>query len=186
MKYILMIIIAFTLTSCNAKNEKSAYELRLDSMHNEYVCKAEAVLARYPKRSIEGWMLADAYIECYKKYQIEVPLDLALAQAQLETGFGRYNSTNPYNIRHPKKGYDLFDSTHEGVTYYYDLMCRKYLDCTTWEKLLKKFVNCKGYRYAESRSYERQLKDLIGRYEKVYAQLNENNKNEDVNYTQAD
>lgn len=172
MKYILLITVAFTLTSCNAKPSKSAYELRLDSMYVSYMCKADAVLERYSKRSIKGYMLADAYIECYKKYQIEVPLELALAQAQLETGFGKYNKNNPYNIRHPKKGYNLFKNTSEGVHKYYDLMCRKYLCCKTGSELLKSFRTCDGKRYAESRTYESSLKKLIAYYHKRFINCN--------------
>ncbi len=172
MKYILFLLVTFTLTSCNAKPEKSAYELKLDSMYNEYVCRAETILHNYPNRTIEGWMVATAYINCYKKYQIEVPLEIALAQAQLETGFGRYNKTNPYNIRHPKLGYNLFNSTQEGVHKYYDLMCRKYLECNTMEGLLKRFVNCNGHRYAEDRTYEKTLRKFIKRYYTILEETN--------------
>jgi hypothetical protein len=168
---ILSLMVMLCLSSCKNNSEN----VMLIKMHTDYKQKADQILIKYPKRSIEGYMLADAYIECYKEFNIKVPLELALAQAQLETSFGRYNANNPYNIRSKKHGYNLFKSPNEGILKYYKLLCTDYLSCRTEKQLLLNFVNCSGKRYAESKTYEKTLRGMVAGYKLKFSVYEDSN-----------
>ena len=58
---ILSLMVMLCLSSCKNNSEN----VMLVKMHTDYKQKADQILIKYPKRSIEGYMLADAYIECY-------------------------------------------------------------------------------------------------------------------------
>lgn len=148
-------------------------QLELNNVKREsYLNEAHDVLEHYPKRNIEAWMMADAYIYCLEEYNIEVPLNIALAQGLWESGFGKTNKNNPFNIN-PKcvkgkthKSYsNLFISPEEGVSEYYKLMCENYLSCKTEKQLLYNFTNCGGSRYAQSPTYESALRRAIKMFE---------------------
>jgi hypothetical protein len=139
---------------------------KYDIKRESYLNEAHDVLEHYPKRKVEAWMMADAYIYCLKEYNIEVPLNIALAQGLWESGFGKTNKTNPYNIRGEGNNYHhMFESTEKGVLEYYKLMSTQYLPCKTEEQLLYRLTNCGGARYAESPTYESALRRAVKMFE---------------------
>lgn len=113
---------------------------------------------------ISGKLLKDCAKNAYDSTGIIVPLELALSQAQWESGMGlkgRSPKNNPYNIGEWNTlGITTiyFHSTEQGVQTYYYLMATKYLNNKSIQKLLINFVNLNGYRYAHSKTYEHHIK----------------------------
>lgn len=120
------------------------------------------------KSPINGKMLAQAAQQTYDKYGRMIPIDLVLAQSQLENKFstdvsGRPNyKTNPFNVGEYDEGTKIvFPDIQAGINAYYDLMARRYLANNTKEGLLQNFVNDKGKRYASDPNYENKLRSTI-------------------------
>lgn len=144
-----------------------------DIYANEYL--ARPVFAGTP---LTGQMLEDAAKLAYKNYQVQVPLELALAQGQFETMMGtkgRNPDTNPYNV------YEYDDGTHkkystiqEGINDYFDLMARRYLSGKTMEDLFVNFVNDEGNRYATDPEYEKKISDQVRYIQKKFEQYGQN------------
>jgi hypothetical protein len=148
------------------ENIPKTYE---DSLYIEYIdyrFKADSMLSKYNSK-ITGEMLAEGWLETKREYSVDVPLELALAQAQLESSFGNSRlalvNKNPYNIM-GKGGFAKYSSMNEGVKAYYKLMATNYLRCKSKDELLRNFTNCNGHRYASSDSYEVALRRQINRY----------------------
>lgn len=138
----------------------------IDSIFNEYENRANIYLSqkKFENSPIKGFMLSTCAKDAYLVTGIFLPVELALAQAQLESSMGtkgRSPDTNPYNIGE----YDSitvmsFKNTYEGVRSYYKYMTRDYLKCRPIDILLKNFRNCKGYRYASAENYEKEISRL--------------------------
>lgn len=138
----------------------------LDSLFNDYEKRANIYLAqkRFNKSPIKGFMLSTCAKDAYLSTGIFLPVELALAQAQLESEMGtkgRSPDTNPFNIgEYDNETVMVFNNTYDGVRAYYKYMTRNYLRCRPIDILLKNFTNCGGYRYASSSDYEKKVSEL--------------------------
>jgi hypothetical protein len=132
-----------------------------DLFFMEYEKKADLYLSRkiFKGTPIKGWMLACSARTFYDSTCVLVPLELALTQAQMESGMGLSGltpKTNPFNVAIHKNV--KFKKTEDGVHAYYKVMVYNYLKCSSVEDVLVNFVNCKGKRYADYEYYEKDLK----------------------------
>jgi len=123
---------------------------------NEYRDRAELYLSRpiFRGTPMTGAMLANCAQQVWKEYGVLIPVELALAQAQMETKMGTGgrsgHHTNPYNLGEWADRTTLrFKTTEYGVMAYYDLLARRYLTGgKTVEDLYTKFIDKDGYLYA--------------------------------------
>lgn len=107
---------------------------------------------------ITGQMLAQAASDTYNKTGQLVPLELALAQGQLETHLGSKvrSPNNFFNIGETDAGGHVpYNNPQDGINAYYNLMATKYLKKSTPDDLRQNFVNSKGNRYASNPNYEK-------------------------------
>jgi hypothetical protein len=131
----------------------------VDSTFSDYEHKANLYLNRpiFNNTPLTGEMLSHCAKNTFYKYDILVPLELALAQCQFESSMGlegRSPRKNPYNLGEYDSGTVMwFDKTSDGVQAYFDLIAKDYLSCKTPEQLMMSFTNCSGKRYA-SGDYE--------------------------------
>lgn len=133
-----------------------------DSIFGTYKADADLFLSRsiFDGSPITGEILFNSAKKVYDSTNIVVPLELVLAQAQLESGMGKVkNSVYKNNFFGIMEGGNLkrFKTVEEGVEGYYMLMSTKYLRCKTIDELLRNFTNCGGKRYA-SDTYETNIK----------------------------
>jgi hypothetical protein len=156
--------------------ELTAEEL---AFFDEYAQRAQAVLDRFEGTPLTGEMYWDAAVQAYldngRDFSRVVPVDLALAQGQLETRFGTDDSGRPnfanniYNVGEFDAGTTeqgaAIDSPQEGLEAYFALMASDYLADHSAEELLENFVNTDGNRYASNPDYEQTLADQISVYE---------------------
>ena len=130
----------------------------VDSTFQNYEQRAEIYLKKFKNTPIKAHMLRLAAHNAYDSTGILLPVELALAQAQMESSMGtkgRSPKNNPYNVGEYDNGTVLyFENTFEGIQAYYYLMCRNYLGCKEVDILFKNFTNCHGNRYASKPSYE--------------------------------
>ena len=168
----LIIYIIFTL-SINNYTITNNYNIIMDE-YIEYAETANSILTNY-KHKFDGYILAKSWIQTKLKYEIDIPVTLALAQAQLESGFGTKGlgreKNNPYNIRKGNGEYVRYKTMEEGILAYYELMATKYLSCKDIDELLENFTNCNNKRYAEYPQYEQIVQNQIGFYERKYLSL---------------
>jgi hypothetical protein len=135
-----------------------------DSVFLYYQYRARVYLSspRFENTPITPEMLSLAARNAYDSTGIILPLELALAQAQWESGTGMHGRSprrNPFNVGEWDTGTVLyFESTFEGVQAYYYEMCTNYLSCRSLNSLLNNFVNCNGHRYASEPQYETLIK----------------------------
>ena len=126
----------------------------IDSTFNDYEVRANLYLTRprFSRTPLTGEILTFSARNTYDSTGILVPVELALAQGQWESSFGREGKSpkrNPFNVGENDSGtVKWFESTDQGVQAYYYLMSRNYLRCKTVEELLFNFTNCSGKRYA--------------------------------------
>lgn len=120
------------------------------------------------KSPMTGQMVAQAAKQAYEKYGKLVPIDVMLAQSQIENKFGTDASgrknykTNPFNVGEYDEGTKMvFPDTQSGVNAYFDLMARRYLSKNNREGLLENFVNDEGQRYASDPDYEKKLQAQV-------------------------
>jgi flagellum-specific peptidoglycan hydrolase FlgJ len=136
-----------------------------ETYFNHYKEKAELYLNRehFTNTPLTGDILVNSAKKVYDSIGVIVPLELALTQAQLESGMGLKGKSpkkNPFNIgEHNSKTTIKFNNTQEGVDAYYFLMAEKYLRCSTVDELLNNFVNCDNHRYATNKNYEKKVKN---------------------------
>jgi uncharacterized FlgJ-related protein len=139
------------------------YLNKTQSEYDIYLNKANIILKEY-KTEMSGKMMADAWIKTKEKFGVDVPIHLSLAQAKMESKYCTSSlaksKNNPYSLKGTKT-YKTYTSLEEGVIAYYELMAKNYLRCKSIDQLLNNFVNCNGYRYAESTIYESNLKKEI-------------------------
>jgi flagellum-specific peptidoglycan hydrolase FlgJ len=130
-----------------------------------YFDKANSYLSHFKGTPLTAKILTDAAKKTYQETGIVVPIELALAQAKLETALGvlgRHPATNPYNVFEYDDGtHKIYATIQEGVEAYYSLIAKHYLPGKTPEQLLNNFVNTKGLRYASDTRYEYKLKKII-------------------------
>ena len=132
----------------------------VDSVFTDYRKRADIYLSqeKFKDSPIQGEMLALAAHNAYDSTGIVLPVELALAQAQLESSMGTKGKSpkrNPYNIGEHDSGTTLwFKSTFDGIQAYYYYMTTRYLKCKSLNLLFKSFTNCSGYRYASNPDYE--------------------------------
>ena len=139
---------------------------------DDYEVKADKYFKRF-KTPMTGKMLRTAAESTYKKTKVQVPLELALSQAQFESMMGtkgRNPSTNPYNVGEFDEGTKIkFKTMDEGVQRYFDLMSKDYLRTNTLDNLLTNFVNYQGNRYASDKDYEKKIKAQVEFIRKYWA-----------------
>lgn len=156
-----------------AVDAKDALNLRfnLDGNFQDYAQKAQAFLdKKAPGTDISGVDLAGAAQAAYQKTGKLVPVELALAQLQIEGYLAKGNKANkpqrtknPFNVGNTDNGSVVnHNSAASGINAYYDLMTTQYLKNKTPEELLVNFTNSKGNRYATDKTYEKKLRDTIG------------------------
>lgn len=137
-----------------------------DSVFLIYEIRAKLYLnkGRFKNSPITPEILSTAAYNTYIKTGVIVPVELALAQAQIESSMGRKGrspSSNPWNIGEWDDGTkSYFETTYDGAVAYYDLMAENYLKCRTLDELFIRFINCNGYRYASDPRYEVKVRNL--------------------------
>lgn len=130
----------------------------------EYKEKADTYLDRecFNGTPLSGELLSNSAKKVYDSTGVLVPLELVLAQAQLESCMGlkgRSPEKNPFNLGEWVSGTKIkFNTIEEGTKAYYFLLSEKYLKCSDVDGLLDNFVNCDNRRYASSIEYEKKLK----------------------------
>lgn len=142
----------------------------IDSMFNDYQKRAEIYLSRemFKDSPMKPYMLTSAAKDAYLTTGVFVPIELALAQAQIESNMGRKGRspmTNPFNIGE----YDSYTAnfslsyknTYDGIRAYYHFMSENYLKCKNVDDLLKQFTNCNHLRYASNKDYETKIGNQI-------------------------
>jgi hypothetical protein len=142
-----------------------------DQTFIEYKLRANIYLNKFNNTPIEANMLTLAAYNTYNSTGILLPVELALAQAQLESSMGtkgRSPINNPYNLgEYDTSTIIKFTNTFDGIQAYYYIIAKNYLKCKSIEHLLNTFTNCNGKRYANSPTYEEVLKKQI-KYIKNY------------------
>lgn len=138
-------------------------EVWKDSVFRYYEERAEIYISKkYPKSPIKPGMLALAAHNVYDSTGILIPVEFALAQAQIESSMGtkgRSPVNNPYNVGEYDSGtVKWFDNTYDGIEAYYFLLARDYMQCKSLDMLFKNYSNCNGHRYASNPNYEKELK----------------------------
>ena len=127
-----------------------------DTLFTEYRLRATAYLSRplFTGTPLTGEMLAECAKLTWQRWRIIIPVELALAQAQLETRLGTGgragHRTNPYNIgewdNYSGAG---FKTTELGVMAYYELLASRYFTGGRTENdLFIQFIDKEGYYYA--------------------------------------
>jgi len=135
----------------------------MDVFFDDYKTRAQVYLDRdvFIGTPITGKILSACAKTTYDSTGVIVPLELALSQAQLESGMGRKGlspETNPYNVGEWDQGTMwTFSNTKQGVQAYFNLIAKDYMLNKTLTDLLKNFVNTNGHRYASSTNYETKL-----------------------------
>lgn len=146
---------------------------RKEEIFIEYEKRAEIYLRRFPNSPIKSEMLVSSAIKSYDSTGILIPIELVLAQAQLESGMGligRSAEKNPFNVGEwDNKTICQMKNIEEGIDAYYFLVCNRYFSCRDIHSLLINFVNCEGNRYASNPLYE---KKLASQYKYIKSYIN--------------
>jgi hypothetical protein len=138
-----------------------------DTLFNEYRLRATAYLSQplFSGTPLTGEMLATCAKLTWKKWGVMIPLELALAQAQLETRLGTGgragHRTNPYNLGEWDTGTmgRGYKTTEQGVLAYYELLASRYFTGGRTEvDLFIDFIDKEGYRYA-TKEYGKYVKE---------------------------
>lgn len=161
----LSLILIFIFVVLNIKN-KSINNINFsefinishnDSLFNDYKIRADIYLdqPQFKTSPLNGSILSYCARKAYDSTGIIVPVELVLAQAQIESGMGIYGRspiTNPFNLgEYESRTVMRFKTTYEGVQEYYYIMCNDYLKCRNIDQLFVNFKNCSGYNYATDR-----------------------------------
>jgi uncharacterized FlgJ-related protein len=149
MKKVLILLLVMFSFSVNAQ---------IDST---YYFKSKKILDKYPKSRIKAEDLYQSAQQVYNKSGIIVPYKLVISQAIIETSLGNAgvgkSRNNPFSLN-SKLGYKRYTSIQDGILDYYFYITNNYLCCKSVDELLNNFKNCRGKRYAVSRSYETKLR----------------------------
>ena len=133
-------------------------------LFEEYKTNSQLYLDRdcFTGTPISGTLLSLCAKITYESTGVLVPYELALSQAQWESGMGRKGKSakfNPYNVGEFDHGTVItFKSTKQGVQAYYNLIALNYLNEKSIDDLLSNFVNNNGHRYASSPTYENHIR----------------------------
>lgn len=138
------------------KDEILAWERR---MAEDTICRKVSVFVarHYPDSDIDGYYLAEKCLE------YGVPPAFAIAQAHIESHFGKHGWAKQTNSVWNMGAYDnqrpitWYDSADSSIVPYLKTLKRDYLLNRTVDELLLNFVNVNGHRYASTPSYEREL-----------------------------
>ncbi len=136
----------------------------VDSIFTTYNKQARLYLKQpqFKGTPLNADIMSLAARNAYDSIGIIVPLELALAQCQWESGMGmkgRSPINNPYTVGEHDDGTVLyFESTFLGVQAYYYLIASNYLRCRSLNELFIRFVDCNGRRYASRSTYESIIK----------------------------
>lgn len=144
----------------------SATKLHVPQLPNfeEYASHANLYLGRprFRKTTLTGELLAAKAQKVWEEQGILIPVELALAQAQLESAFGTRGKSavsNPFNLGENDHGTTIvFETQEQGVQRYFEVMASDYLSFQDVEQLSQNFVNKRNKRYATSQDYERKLR----------------------------
>lgn len=129
---------------------------------SEYKRRADIYLSRdrFKNTPITGLMLKKCAITLYDSIAVFIPVELALAQAQWESGMGlkgRTPKNNPCNLgEYTNKTVLRYKSTTEGMMAYYFLIGKNYLDYgkkSIFDLFKNNMRNKNGKRYASSDTY---------------------------------
>ena len=128
----------------------------MDTLFIEYSKRAAAYLSRplFNGTPLTGEMLANCAKAAWQKHGVIIPVELALAQAQLETRLGTGgragHRTNPYNLGEwDGRTSPGFKTTELGVLAYYELLASRYFTGGRTENdLFVRFIDKEGYYYA--------------------------------------
>mgnify|MGYP006105732587 CR=1 FL=1 len=176
-------LLTFTLISLLSSNQKNLESININSsevdicqlapvnetetesdIFKDYRKGAEIYLSRdiFTGTNITADQLTNAAKRAYECYGVLVPIELALAQAQMESGMGKKGlspKNNPYNVGEFDNGTKItFTSTQEGIDAYYNLISKNYMNGRSVEKVLYNFVDYRGNRYASDTLYESKIK----------------------------
>tara|TARA_B110000211_G_C14065175_1_gene547355 strand:- start:1413 stop:2033 length:621 start_codon:yes stop_codon:yes gene_type:complete len=152
-------------SSDNSKVIETSIE---DGIDWETYCKRGDIYlsrSRFKPSPISGDILSYCARETYNTYGVFIPVELALAQAQWESGMGlkgRSPKNNPCNLgEYSNKTVLRYKSTKEGMLAYYKLIATNYLDFgkkTIFDLFENKFKDVNGYMYAGSNTYGLRIK----------------------------
>jgi len=184
--FVTLVLSLFLLSMINKKETNPEIKTQKSSMtfitpiseevHCEKLDTIQMVFKKYEKDAqlyldrehfkgtpLSGKLLRECAKKTYDSTGIIVPLELALSQAQWESGMGlkgRSPKNNPYNIGEWNTlGITTmtFNSTKHGVQSYYNLIAKKYLKERSVKELFKDFIDLNGHRYASSKLYEKDI-----------------------------
>jgi len=125
-----------------------------------------------------GYMFASSALQAQKKYNVLVPIELALAQMNQEGGFSLdktakpVRTINPFNIGNVDSGATKkYANVNQAIVSYYDLMASSYLNNKSVSELLKNFVDFRGLRYASAPNYEEKVTDTLNDVKGISTQV---------------
>lgn len=125
-----------------------------------------------------GYMFASSALQAQKKYNVLVPIELALAQMNQEGGFSLdktakpVRTINPFNIGNVDSGATKkYANINQAIASYYDLMASSYLNNKSVSELLKNFVDFRGLRYASAPNYETKVTDTLNDVKTISSQI---------------
>jgi len=132
-----------------------------------YTEKADIYLSRktFKGTPLNGELLSKCAKKTFEDFGVLIPVELALSQAQIESGMGRYGRTpvtNPYNLgEYSDRTVLRYKNKEDGVQAYYNLIAKNYLDYgrrTIDDLFRSNFRNKNGYKYANSKTYGYKIK----------------------------
>jgi hypothetical protein len=133
---------------------------------------------------VNGYMFANSALQAQKKYNVLVPVELALAQMNQEGGFSvdpkakPVRTVNPFNINNVDSGATKqYGSVNQAILSYYDLMASSYLNGKSVSDLLKNFVDYRGLRYASATNYETKVGDTLNDVKSISSEIYTNLRN---------
>jgi hypothetical protein len=142
--------------------------LRADTgIWDTYLTRAKIYLERerFVQTPITAEMLTDCAKEMVNIYNVFIPVEFALAQAQWESGLGtkgRSPKNNPWNLgEYSDKTVIKYSSTREGAMGYYKLIATRYLNQgkkTVHDLFKNNISDIGGYQYAGSDTYGYRIK----------------------------
>lgn len=167
-------ILYFNFKNYSLHNKKINYVFCCDTIVNNlddkwviYQKNADTYLSRdiFDGTPLNGKLLSYCAKKTYEEFGVFIPVELALSQAQIESGMGRYGRTpitNPYNLgEYSDRTVLRYKNKEDGVMGYYKLIAKNYLNYgkRTVEDLFNdNFKDKNGYRYAGSSRYGIKIK----------------------------
>jgi len=136
------------------------YEKTIDWSNYERRADIYLTRDRFDNTPITGAILKKCAKTVYDSIDVFIPVELALAQAQWESGMGlrgRTPKNNPCNLgEYTDRTVLRYNSTTEGMMAYYFLIAKNYLDYgnkTIFDLFKNNMKDKNGYRYAASDTY---------------------------------